>query len=156
MEAFGWDHNHWRLHQQWIDFFQNNSFANVVKRKMATTEEVENAEGSKYKIVSNRLEDILQCSQGLGQRIVVTSATYPYHVEWINSEWSKACGWQSDEILGTINSTSNSWMSSNSNNAGNLLFSKVSIASFYKVMLLTKEKSLTSWQSCSAPVVTQT
>lgn len=63
-------------------------------------EDVEKTEDFRHSITSNLLEDILQCSQGAVQRVVVTSATYPYHVEWTNSDWSKACGWQSDEILG--------------------------------------------------------
>lgn len=67
---------------------------------MATPGDAEKPDILKDNIMSNRLEDILQCSKILRQRIVVTSATYPYHVEWTNSEWSKACGWQSDEILG--------------------------------------------------------
>ena len=67
---------------------------------MATPGDAEKPEILKDNIMSNRLEDILQCSNILRQRVVVTSATYPYHVEWTNSEWSKACGWQSDEILG--------------------------------------------------------
>ena len=67
---------------------------------MATPLEVEKPEDIKNAILSNRLEDILQCPEVFGQRVIVTSATYPYHVEWTNSEWSKACGWQSDEILG--------------------------------------------------------
>jgi len=48
------------------------------------------------------LEDILQCSNdsGPGQRVVVYSATFPYHIEWISSQWSKACGWKSEEVLG--------------------------------------------------------
>ena len=65
--------------------------------------DAEKTESIQHPITSNLLEDILQCSQGVVQRIVVTSATYPYHVEWTNSDWSKACGWQSDEILGTEN-----------------------------------------------------
>ena len=67
---------------------------------MATPGEVEQPDNSKNAILSNRLEDILQCTHGVGQRVVVTSATYPYHVEWTNTEWTKACGWQSDEIVG--------------------------------------------------------
>ena len=75
---------------------------------MGTPGEVNLPENSKNAILSNRLEDILQCSGGLGQRVVVTSATFPYHVEWTNTEWSKACGWQSDEILGTSHTMTNS------------------------------------------------
>ena len=70
---------------------------------MGTLSDPQKPENVEYVIRSNRLEDILQCSENVSQRIVVTSATYPYHVEWINSVWSKACGWRSDEILGTLN-----------------------------------------------------
>jgi hypothetical protein len=54
------------------------------------------------------LEDILQVSKDFepGQRVVVTSATFPYHVEWISSQWSKACGWKSEEVIGTISKSS--------------------------------------------------
>ena len=85
-------------------------------------------------LTSNRLEDILQCSN-IGKknklsgtclnsfhikftsltdgklklfssdknaRILITSASYPFHVEWVNSEWSRKCGWSSDEILGNL------------------------------------------------------
>jgi hypothetical protein len=34
--------------------------------------------------------------------VLITSASYPFHVEWVSSDWSKKCGWSSDEILGTI------------------------------------------------------
>ena len=74
---------------------------------MGTLSDPQKPENAEHVIESNRLEDILQCSENLSQRIVVTSATYPYHVEWINSVWSKACGWRSDEILGIINPISN-------------------------------------------------
>lgn len=53
---------------------------------------------------NNRLEDIIQCSQGdKSQKLLVFSASYPYHIEWANSEWSKLSGWSSDEIIGMMN-----------------------------------------------------
>lgn len=89
-------------------------------------------------LISNRLEDIIQCSNtgktnspadqlthfnstplhlltaDLNQffsdknaRILITSASYPFHVEWVNSEWSRKCGWSSDEILGDLTSFRN-------------------------------------------------
>lgn len=53
---------------------------------------------------NNRLElqNLLNCSQTAGQKLILTSASYPFHVEWVNNEWQSACGWQSDEILGSF------------------------------------------------------
>ena len=81
----------------------SDSVSSVERLVMGTLSDPQKPENAEYVIQSNRLEDILQCSENVSQRIVVTSATYPYHVEWINSVWSKACGWRSDEILGTLN-----------------------------------------------------
>ena len=54
-----------------------------------------------YTLPSNRLADIIQCYNGhQDQRVLITSASYPYHVEWVSSAWSKMCGWTSDEVLG--------------------------------------------------------
>jgi PAS domain-containing protein len=43
-------------------------------------------------------------SRALGQKIkttrMVTSATPPFHVEWVSGEWSRAFGWSSEEIQG--------------------------------------------------------
>lgn len=50
---------------------------------------------------SNRLEDIIQCAkENQDYRVLVTSASFPYHVEWVSASWSKVCGWSCDEILG--------------------------------------------------------
>jgi hypothetical protein len=50
---------------------------------------------------SNRLEDVIQCaSEHQGHKLCVTSANYPFHIEWINSDWTKLCGWASEEVLG--------------------------------------------------------
>jgi hypothetical protein len=50
---------------------------------------------------NNRLEDIIQCSQSdKSQKLFLFSASFPYHIEWANSEWSKVSGWSSDEIIG--------------------------------------------------------
>ena len=52
-------------------------------------------------VASNRLEDIIQCSvDDKSQKILVFSSSFPYHIEWANSEWSKVSGWSSDEIVG--------------------------------------------------------
>jgi hypothetical protein len=50
---------------------------------------------------NNRLEDIIQCSHSdKTQKLLVFSASFPYHIEWANGEWSKVSGWSSDEIIG--------------------------------------------------------
>ena len=50
---------------------------------------------------SNRLEDIIQCAnENQDHRVLVTSASFPYHVEWVSASWSRVCGWSCDEILG--------------------------------------------------------
>lgn len=52
-------------------------------------------------LTSNRLEDVIQCgSSDHCPKVVVTSASFPYHVEWVSSSWTKTCGWSCDEILG--------------------------------------------------------
>ena len=51
----------------------------------------------------NRLDDIVQISPVEGEPapiLLVTSATAPYHVEWVNREWSEAFGWSAEQILG--------------------------------------------------------
>jgi hypothetical protein len=50
---------------------------------------------------SNRLEDVIQCAtEHQRHKLVVTSANYPFHIEWINSDWTKLCGWASEEVIG--------------------------------------------------------
>ena len=55
---------------------------------------------------SNRLDEIIKCSPRVNNgtlchpTILVTSATAPYHVEWVNREWSDTWGWSSEEIVG--------------------------------------------------------
>lgn len=52
-------------------------------------------------VASNRLEDVIQCSfDDKCQKFLVFSSSFPYHIEWANSEWSKVSGWSSDEIVG--------------------------------------------------------
>lgn len=52
-------------------------------------------------LASNNLQDIIQCGTGdQNQKLIVTSASYPYHVEWVSSSWSRLCGWSCDEVLG--------------------------------------------------------
>jgi hypothetical protein len=52
-------------------------------------------------LASNNLQDIIQCATGdQNQKLIVTSASFPYHVEWVSSSWSKLCGWSCDEVLG--------------------------------------------------------
>ena len=52
-------------------------------------------------VTSNRLEDVIQYSRDdKTQKFLVFSSSFPYHIEWANSEWSKISGWSSDEILG--------------------------------------------------------
>lgn len=53
-----------------------------------------------YAVSSNKLEDIIQCAQDKNEKLLVFSSSYPYHIEWANSEWSKISGWSSDEIVG--------------------------------------------------------
>jgi PAS domain-containing protein len=54
-------------------------------------------------VASNLLEDIIQCStKDRKQKILIFSSSYPYHIEWANSEWSKISGWSSDEISGKL------------------------------------------------------
>ena len=53
------------------------------------------------RVDSNRLEDIIACSKSGGQKFLVFSSSFPYHIEWANCEWSKVSGWSSDEVLGT-------------------------------------------------------
>jgi PAS domain S-box-containing protein len=47
---------------------------------------------------SARLEDILRDTSA--ERILLTSATPPFHVEWVSQGWSKAFGWSLDEVIG--------------------------------------------------------
>lgn len=52
-------------------------------------------------LASNNLQDIIQCGTGdQNQKLIVTSASFPYHVEWVSSSWSNMCGWSCDEVLG--------------------------------------------------------
>ena len=54
-----------------------------------------------FTLPSNRLEDIIQCAnENQDHRVLVTSASFPYHVEWVSASWSRVCGWSCDEILG--------------------------------------------------------
>jgi hypothetical protein len=50
---------------------------------------------------SNRLEDVIQCAnEHQRYKLIVTSANHPFHIEWVSSEWTKICGWASEEVLG--------------------------------------------------------
>ena len=52
-------------------------------------------------IGSNSLHDIIQCkTEDQDIKLIVTSASFPYHIEWVSSAWSKMCGWSCDEVLG--------------------------------------------------------
>lgn len=52
-------------------------------------------------LASNNLQDIIQCGSGdQNQKLIVTSASFPYHVEWVSRSWSTMCGWSCDEVLG--------------------------------------------------------
>lgn len=52
-------------------------------------------------VASNRLEDVIACPKDCkGQKFLVFSSSFPYHIEWANCEWSKVSGWSSDEVLG--------------------------------------------------------
>ena len=52
-------------------------------------------------IGSNSLHDVIQCiSEDQDIKLIVTSASFPYHIEWVSSGWSKMCGWSCDEVLG--------------------------------------------------------
>jgi hypothetical protein len=52
-------------------------------------------------IGSNSLHDVIQCiSEDQDIKLIVTSASFPYHIEWVSSAWSKMCGWSCDEVLG--------------------------------------------------------
>jgi hypothetical protein len=33
---------------------------------------------------------------------LITSATPPFHVEWVSGDWSKALGWSSEEVQGLL------------------------------------------------------
>jgi hypothetical protein len=50
---------------------------------------------------SNRLEDVIQCAtEHQRHKLCVTSANYPFHIEWINCDWTNFCGWASEEVIG--------------------------------------------------------
>ena len=52
-------------------------------------------------IGSNSLHDVIQCTtDDQDIKLIVTSASFPYHIEWVSSAWSKMCGWSCDEVLG--------------------------------------------------------
>ena len=134
----GWHSRHHRTALRHLT--QSAFFAQLKQREtegivMGTLSDPQKPENAEHVIESNRLEDILQCSENLSQRIVVTSATYPYHVEWINSVWSKACGWRSDEILGIINPISN-----------NLLNNLFLTATLLMLYIRSRLQVLTGWR----------
>ena len=52
-------------------------------------------------IGSNSLHDVIQCkTDDQDIKLIVTSASFPYHIEWVSGAWSKMCGWSCDEVLG--------------------------------------------------------
>jgi hypothetical protein len=53
-------------------------------------------------VLSSRLDEVVSCNHEDGLKIIVIAATYPFHVEWTNGEWSRACGWSSEEIQGWL------------------------------------------------------
>jgi PAS domain S-box-containing protein len=59
---------------------------------------------SESAVMSWRLQDLLQCDlkdkNGASLRILITSATAPFHIEWVSKGWCEEFGWSSDEILG--------------------------------------------------------
>jgi hypothetical protein len=44
------------------------------------------------------LEEFLERDEK--KMLMLTSACSPFHIEWVNSAWSKICGWSSEEIQG--------------------------------------------------------
>ena len=61
------------------------------------------SEKVKKLLTSNRLDDIIRSSsihEEPHPMVLITSATAPYHVEWVNREWSDTFGWSCEEIVG--------------------------------------------------------
>jgi PAS domain-containing protein len=46
-----------------------------------------------------RLEDVFHSSYN-NETLLITSATAPFHVEWVSPAWSEVFGWSLDEVLG--------------------------------------------------------
>lgn len=78
------------------------SSSDLLKRKSSfVTGGACDFDGCELSIASNRLEDVIRCSsEAQSQKFLVFSSSFPYHIEWANSEWSKVSGWSSDEIIG--------------------------------------------------------
>ena len=73
----------------------------LLRNKKYFCECIEKDSKSSWSFRSNRLEDIIQNASGnQDHRVMITSASFPYHVEWVSSSWSKLCGWHCHEILG--------------------------------------------------------
>ena len=73
----------------------------LLRRKTSFVNGASDFDGCELSIASNRLEDVIRCSSGdKSQKFLVFSSSFPYHIEWANSEWSKISGWSSDEVVG--------------------------------------------------------
>lgn len=55
-------------------------------------------------VTHRNLPDLLHCDMkdknGTPSNVFVTSATAPFHIEWVSKGWCDEFGWSSDEILG--------------------------------------------------------
>lgn len=66
----------------------------------------QNISGTKEIIKQSLLEskclaDVIQCAnEHQHLKLVVTSVDYPFHIEWLSSDWSKLMGWNSEDVLG--------------------------------------------------------
>lgn len=47
--------------------------------------------------VVSKLDDIIAIRH---DRMMITAASYPFHIEYCNSGWTQFCGWSCDEVLG--------------------------------------------------------
>ena len=82
--------------------------SSLVKEKENSSSDASSDDSSSEKVKkllkSNRLDDIIRSSHNMvnngKEAILVTSASAPYHVEWVNREWSDTFGWSSEEVVG--------------------------------------------------------
>lgn len=89
------------LHQGCPTLQSMSRTEHLLRRKTSFVNGASDFEGCELSIASNRLEDVIRCSSGdKSQKFLVFSSSFPYHIEWANSEWSKISGWSSDEVVG--------------------------------------------------------
>jgi hypothetical protein len=111
------------LHDECPTLRTLSSIGHYLQRKTSFVTGASDFDGCELSIASNRLEDVIRCScEDKSQKFLVFSSSFPYHIEWANSEWSKISGWSSDEVIGWLRQ--NDKLLANSKSVSNVLYLK--------------------------------